>query len=56
MEQDATNDVIFRRLLPNGPCTVCNRVTSITMRKNVAFRYIWFRGIWCLVQIVVNSL
>ena len=56
LERDATTVVTFRHLVPSGPCTVCNRVTGISMRRIVVFCDMWFGVDWCSVQIVVNSL
>ena len=57
LEQDATTVVIF--YFP----TSCNEWSVYHLQpreqhynaNSVAYWYIWFRGIWCLVQIVVNS-
>ena len=46
----------FCCLLPSGPCTVCNRAIGITIEKIAILHHTWYRGVWCLVNLVVNSL
>ena len=56
LEKDTTAVVLVLRVVPSGPFTVYDRLNGNMLIRSYHYQYKHCRCIWCLVQIVMNSL